>query len=248
MGTYGPATYGDRIAEQYDTWYATPAFDPAAAVRFLAPLAADGPALELGIGTGRIAVPLAAAGVEAHGIDASLAMVAKLRAKPGGDRIPVTIGSFADFELGVRFRLVYVVFNTFWALLTQEEQLSCFRAVARHLADGGVFVMETLVPDPARYERGQRTQTSWVKPDATLLEASRHDAVRQRVDTSYILLEDGKPVRTYPVRVRYVYLSELDLMAAMAGVRLRERWSDWGREAFGSGSTKQISVWERSGG
>jgi SAM-dependent methyltransferase len=248
MGTFGPATYGDRIADRYDTWYTGPAFDAAEAVRFLAPLAGDGLALELGVGTGRIAVPLRAAGVAVRGIDASEAMVAKLRAKPGGKEIPVTIGSFADFDLGARFRLVYVVFNTFWALLSQDEQLSCFQAVRRHLAGGGVFVMETLVPDPSRYERGQRTQTSWVKLDATMLETSRHDPIRQRVDTSYVLLEDGEPVRMFPVRVRYVYLSELDLMAKIAGLRLRERWADWGREPFHATSTKHISVWEPASG
>jgi SAM-dependent methyltransferase len=243
MSTYGLATYGDRIADLYDEWYQGPGFDPAASVRFLAGLAGDGLALELGIGTGRVALPLKAAGVAVHGIDASGAMVAKLRAKPGGADIPVTLGTFASFDLKARFRVVYVVFNTFWALLTQDEQVDCFRAVARHLAPGGVFVIETLVPDPARYERGQRTQTNWSTADATLLEASRHDPIRQRVDTSHVLLEDGRPARVFPVRVRYVYLSELDLMARLAGMRLRERWSSWEKEPFGPASARHISVW-----
>jgi hypothetical protein len=246
MSTYGPATYGDCIADRYDEWYQGGPFDPAAAVRFLAAMAGRGPALELGIGTGRVALPLSAAGVPVHGIDASEAMVAKLRAKPGGPDIPITMGSFADFDLATRFPLVYIVFNTFWALLTKDEQVDCFRAAARHLTDDGVFVMEAFVPDTGRFDRGQRTQTNWVRVDAALLEATRHDPLRQRVDTSYVLLEDGEPVRTYPVHIRYVFVSELDLMARLAGLRLRERWADWGRERFDAGSVKHLSVWERA--
>ncbi|MFT3767580.1 MAG: class I SAM-dependent methyltransferase [Minicystis sp.] len=240
---YGPATYGDRIAGHYDDWYHPGAMPAAAAARFLADLARSGPALELGIGTGRLALPLREAGVPVHGIDASEEMIAKLRAKPGGADLPVTIGSFADFDLGQKFSLVFVAFNTFWALLTQEEQLSCLRAVSRHLTDDGLFVMEAFLPDVSRFDRGQRTQTNWIKTDTVMLETTRHDPVKQRVDTCYVLLEDGKPVQTFPVQLRYVYISELSLMAQMAGLTLRERWSDWGREPFGPTSAKHISVW-----
>jgi SAM-dependent methyltransferase len=240
------ATYGDRIAEIFDERYAASfAEDTAGAVSFLKELAGDGPALELGIGTGRVALPLAHAGIEVHGIDASDAMVAKMRAKPGGGRIPVTMGNFADFALDTRFRAIYVVFNTFFGLLTQEEQLSCFRAVARHLTDDGGFVMQAFVPDVTRFDvHNQRVSVETVGPGEVTLETSTHDPHAQRVDSAYVLIRDGS-VRTYPVRLRYAYVSELDLMARLAGLRLRERWAGWDREPFPAGNWMHISVWER---
>ncbi|MGQ0669832.1 MAG: class I SAM-dependent DNA methyltransferase [Actinomycetota bacterium] len=142
MDEYGPGTYGDRIADVYDEWPRYPHHEEAAA-EFLASVAGAGPVLELGIGTGRIALPLAAKGVEVHGIDASKAMVSKLRAKPGGADIPVTMGDFADVDVDGRFSLIFVAFNTFFGLLTQEDQVRCFRNVAAHLTDEGVFVSST---------------------------------------------------------------------------------------------------------
>ena len=242
---YTDATYGDRIADIYDVRYLEPlAEDTEDAVSFLKALAGDGPALELGIGTGRVALPLAEAGVEVHGLDSSEAMVAKLRSKPGGDRLRVTIGSFADFRLETQFPLVYVVFNTFFSLLTQDEQVSAFQSVARHLMPGGAFVMQAFVPDATRFESNQqRVAIESVGIDEITLEMSSHDAVAQRTDSQYVLLRQGD-VRLFPVRIRYAYVSELDLMARLAGLRLRERWSSWRREPFPSTDWAHISVWE----
>lgn len=248
MDDYGPATYGDRVAGVYDEWYAELPFggDLAATVSFLQELAAGGNALELGIGTGRVALPLRMAGVDVHGIDASGAMVERLRGKPGGADIPVTIGDFRDFSLRMRFRLVYVVFNTFFSLLTQDDQVACMRAVARHLDDDGVFVMEAFMPDPARFDRGQRVSAIRVEPDVVALEVSKHDALSQRTDSQHLVLQpDG--VRLYPVKIRYAYVSELDLMAKLAGMQVRERWADWDRTELSSESPKHVSVWEVAG-
>jgi SAM-dependent methyltransferase len=243
---YGPATYGDRIAGIYDDLYAEVPYagEVATTVAFLSSLAGAGPALEMGIGTGRVALPLAAAGVEVHGIDASVAMVERLHAKTGGDVIPVTIGDFADFSLDTRFTLIYVPFNTFFALLTQDDQVNCFRAAARHLMPDGVFVVEAFVPDIARFDRGQRVSAIQIEPDLVSLEVTKHDQIAQSSDSQHVILrEDG--IRFYPVKIRYAYISELDLMARLAGLRLRERWADWDRSPLTTGSQKHISVWER---
>lgn len=244
---YTDATYGDRIADAYDEWYeASFAEDTVAAVSFLKELAMDSPALELGIGTGRLALPLAEAGIDVHGIDASAAMVAKLRSKPGGDRIPITIGSFADFSLETRFRLVYVAFNTFFGLLTQDEQISCFAAVARHLAPDGVFAMQAFVPDVTRFDaHNQRVAADSVGIDEVALETSTHDPFTQRTDSAHVVIRDGG-IRLYPVRIRYAYVSELDLMARLAGLRLRDRWAGWDREAYPSRRWTHVSVWEKA--
>jgi SAM-dependent methyltransferase len=243
---YTDATYGDRVAEAYDEWYeASFAEDTVAAVSFLRELAADGPALELGIGTGRLALPLAEAGIDVHGIDASKAMVGKLKSKPGGDRIPITIGSFADFSLETRFRLVYVAFNTFFGLLTQDEQISCFAAVTRHLTPDGVFAMQAFVPDVTRFDvHNQRVAADSVGIDEVALETSTHDPFTQRTDSAHVVIRDGS-IRMYPVRIRYAYVSELDLMARLAGLRLHERWAGWDRESYPSRRWTHVSVWEK---
>src|SRR3990172_1947219 len=209
MDDYTAFTYGDRIAETYDRWYADLPFggDLATAVSFLRGLAGEGPALELGIGTGRVALPLGEAGVEIHGIDASEEMVARLREKPGGGGIPVTIAGFRTFSVEHRYRLVYVVFNTFFGLLTQEDQVECFHAVADHLAPGGVFVMEAFVPDPGRFDRGQRASAIDVTADEVRLEVTKHDALEQRSVSQHVVIrEDG--IRLYPVRIRYPSLPD----------------------------------------
>ncbi len=243
MHDYGPSTYGDHIADAYDAWFHPPS-DPAAAIDFLAELVGSGPALELAIGTGRIALPLATRGVEIQGIDASAAMVAKLREKPGGTDIPVTMGDFADVPVEGRFQLVFVVFNTLFALLTQDDQRRCLRNVADHLTDDGVFVVEAFVPDIARFDRGQRVDARRVEVGRAILEVSRHDAGNQRVSSQLVVLEETG-LRIFPVELRYVWPSELDLMAELAGLRLRERWGDWNRERF-TGDGKHVSVYERS--
>jgi SAM-dependent methyltransferase len=241
---YGASTYGDRIADIYDERYAGVfGSDLAATVAFLKEIAGDGAALELGIGTGRIAIPLAEAGVRLYGIDASEAMVERLRAKPGGPDIRVTMGDFRDFTIDERFRLVYVVFNTFFGLLSQDDQISCFRAIARHLTDDGVFVMEAFLPDVSRFERGQRVSATRVELDELELEVSRHDAIAQRT-TSHHLIVRADGVQLFPVQIRYAYPAELDLMARLAGMRLRERRADWDRSQISATSEKHVSVWE----
>ena len=243
MERYDAATYGERVADIYDDLYGERQ-DTSAAVAFLEEKAGGGPALELAIGTGRVALPLAARGIRVDGIDVSPAMVAKLRAKPGGETISVTMGDFADVPVAGSYRLVYLVFNTLFALLTQDDQLRCFENVAGHLTDDGVFVVEVFVPDLGRFERDQHVGTTTVAVDRVQLEVSRHDAVTQRVDSSHVIFSDGG-VRLYPVAVRYAWPSELDLMARIAGLRLVERWEGWDREPFRSTSDTHVSVYGR---
>lgn len=231
MEGYGPQTYGDRIAEVYDEWFHPPT-SAEDTVEFLAGLAGGGPVLELAIGTGRIGLPLAARSIEVHGIDASEAMVARLRAKPGGEDISVTIGDFADVGVEGRYRLIAIVFNTLWALLTQQDQVRCVRNVAEHLTEDGTFVTEMYVPDPARFDRGQRMHVRTIESRRVILEASLHDPEHQRVSGQLIALEDGGGISMFPVELRYIWPSELDLMAELAGLRLRERWGGWKREPF----------------
>ena len=243
MDDYGAATYGDRIAEIYDRFYPGTG-DDSPEVRALATLAGGGRALELGIGTGRVALPLAEQGVAIHGIDASEAMVVKLRANPGGAAIPVTIGDFADVPVDGTFTLIFAVFNTFFALTTQEAQVRCFLRVADHLADGGVFLIEVFVPDPARFVRGQSLGVASLDTDRVTLDVARHDALHQRVYSQHLVLAESG-TRIYPVQIRYAWPSELDLMARLAGLCLRERWSDWTGAPFTSSSTSHISIYER---
>jgi SAM-dependent methyltransferase len=246
MRETGTETYGDRWADIYDEWVARFARlgDAGQAAEVLADLGGQGPALELAIGTGRVALPLAARGVEVHGIDVSEAMVAKLREKPGGDAIPVTMGNFADVPVDGRYPLVYLLFNTLFALLTQNEQVRCFHKVALHLAEGGVFVIEAFVPDVTRFVRGQNVEASVVETDVVGLTFSRHDAASQRVTSVAMEIEDGR-IRQRPVEIRYAWPSEIDLMARVAGLRLRERWAGWDRSPFTSDSGNHVSIYER---
>lgn len=240
MTDYQPETYGEHIAGVYDEFYG--GYDEAAVDR-LAELARGGPALELGIGTGRIALPLASRGVAVHGIDASEAMVARLRAKPGGERLPVTMGNFADVAVDGPFNLVYVVANTFFGLLTQAEQLRCFENVARRLArPGGVFVLELFVPDVARYTNNQVLRTSYVDTGTVRLDASRHDPANQLVTGQTVTLTSAG-VQLYPVRIRYAWPSEVDLMARLAGLELAHRWDNWQRAPFTATAGKHVSVY-----
>lgn len=242
-GDYDASTYGERMAAVYDQWPRVPK-NADAVVAFLAGLAGRGPVLELGIGTGRIALPLSQRGLEVHGIDASPSMVARLKAKPGGDRIRITIGDFATVPVEGRFSLVFVVFNTFFGLLTQEDQVGCFEAVARHLTEDGLFVMEGFVPDLSRFDRGQRVEALSVDADGVVLDAGVHDAVAQRIVTQHVSMST-RGIQLYPVQLRYAWPSELDLMARLAGLRLRERWGGWNREPFSAASASHVSVYGR---
>lgn len=245
MEGYGDATYGDRIASIYDDLYQG-LFDVEAQVAFLANLAAGGRVLELAIGTGRVAIPLRATGLEVHGIDASPAMVERLRAHAGEDEIPVVMGNFADVNVDGDFDLIYVVFNTLFALTTQEEQMRCFRNVARHLTSDGAFVVEAFVPDVRRFERNQNIEVQKLELDRVVFDLSRHDPVRQRVDAQNVVIRDGK-VEMFPVSLRYAYPAELDLMARLADLRLYERYGGWHKEPFTSDSTFHVSVFEKAG-
>lgn len=242
MADYDESTYGERIADVYDELHGF--LDTTeAAVEFLSALAGRRRVLELGIGTGRIALGLVGRGVRVCGIDASPAMVEKLRAKPGGDTIPVTIGDFADVKVGGRFSLVYVVFNTFFGLLSQEAQAKCFERVARHLAPGGAFVVEAFVPDLAMFDRGQRVDAKHVDATTANLHVAVHDPVTQQVHSANVMLSESG-TRYYPIQIRYAWPSELDLMARLAGMRLRERYGGWKREPFDKSSRLHVSVYE----
>jgi len=241
---YDVSTYGERIADVYDDLPRLPA-NTERAVEFLAAVAGLGPLLELGIGTGRLALPLVHRGFAVHGIDASPAMVGKLRTKPGGERISVAMGDFADMAIAGRFSLIFVAFNTFFGLLSQDDQVRCFTGIAEHLTDDGVFVIEAFVPDLTRFDHGQRVGATAVQTDAVYLETSVHDPVAQRIHSQQIVVSE-RGVRLYPVDVRYAWPSELDLMARLAGLRLRERWGGWGREPFGASSGAHVSVYERA--
>jgi SAM-dependent methyltransferase len=242
MDEHVASTYGDHLADVYDEWFGS--YEDAA-IDTLAELAGAGPALELGVGTGRIALPLAARGVEVRGIDAAPAMVSKLRARPGGDSIAVSMGNFADVDAEGKFSLVFVVYNTFFALPTQEEQVRCFRNVAAHLPAGGAFLIEAFVPDVARFSAGQSVRAFTVTSERVSLQVAQHYPVEQQMMTQYIVFINNQ-VRLYPVKVRYAWPSELDLMAQLAGLKLRHRWGNWSREEFNSRSEKHISVYERS--
>jgi SAM-dependent methyltransferase len=237
--------FGERVAERYDESSAD-MFDAAVvdpAVDFLSELAGDGAALELGIGTGRIALPLSRRGVSVQGIDLSDAMVARLRAKPGGDAIPVAIGDFATTKVEGTFTVAYVVFNTIDNLTTQDEQVACFQNVAAHLEPGGCFVIEVGVPELQRLPPGETFRPFDVSPDH--LGFDEYDIASQGLISHHYSLVDGV-WEAASTPFRYVWPAELDLMARLAGMKLRERWSGWKREPFTSESRKHVSVWERS--
>jgi SAM-dependent methyltransferase len=243
VSEYGPATYGDRIAGLYDL-YVNPsvAATTPLAVEFLAGLVGIGRALELGIGTGRIALPLAERGAQVHGIDASQAMLDRLLGKPGAENIRVSLGDLGEVGVDGQFELIYVVFNTFFALLDQEQQVRCFANVAAHLSAQGAFVIEAFVPDPTLYDRGQRVSAVHVDTDRVQLDAGRIDPVAQRVTSQHILI-GAEGIMLLPVQLRYAWPSELDLMARLAGLGLRERYGGWQRQPFTATSPSHVSVY-----
>jgi SAM-dependent methyltransferase len=221
MNFYSDDTYGEHVAGVYDDWHSSVEHG---LVDRLAELAGDGRALELGIGTGRIALPLAERGVQVTGIDAAQSMVDRLQSKQGSDRVDVQLGSFADVSVKKEFQLVYVVFNTFFALGSQEEQVRCFRNVAAHLTSTGCFVIEAFVPNLNRFTGGQVNWATKVDTEHVELDVGNHDPVNQRVISQKVVITNGD-VKLYPVQIRYAWPSELDLMAQLAGMRLRDRWS-----------------------
>jgi SAM-dependent methyltransferase len=234
-----PAFFGDRWAGAYQDLTRGP--DPAPAVAFLAGLAGPGTrVLELAIGGGRVALPLARQGLQVEGIEASQAVVQRLRAAPGGASLPVAVADMADVPVPGPFGLVYVVWNSLFNLPSQARQVDCFRNVARVLAPGGAFVIECFVPDLARFDRG--IETTEVTEDSATISVTRHDPVAQRITRQHVTL-GAQGIRLLPVALRYCWPSELDLMAQLAGLRLRERHGDWSRAPFDAGSRGHISVY-----
>ena len=236
--------FGERVAARYDESSAE-MFDPAVVdpvVDFLVELAGSGRALELGIGTGRIALPLARRGVPVHGIELSKAMVARLRAKPGGEDIAVTIGDFATTTVEGTFSVAYVVFNTIMNLTTQAAQVACFRNVATHLEPGGCFVIEVGIPALRQLPPGETIHAFHVSETRWGLD--EYDVARQGLTSHHFRIVEGRLERL-SIPFRYAWPSELDLMAQLAGMRLRERWSGWKREPFTSDSRTHVSVWEK---
>jgi SAM-dependent methyltransferase len=236
--------FDERVAARYDE-SESEMFESAivdATVDFLVELAGKGRALEFGIGTGRIAVPLAQRGVPVHGIDMSNAMVAKLRAKPGGEDIGVTIGDFSTTTVDGTFSVAYLVFNTISNLTTQDAQVACFRNVAAHLEPGGCFVIEVGVPGLQRLPPGETIHVFHMS--ATRWGFDEYDVANQGLTSHHFWIVDGR-VESLSMPFRYAWPAELDLMAQLAGMTLRERWSGWEREPFTSDSRKHVSVWEK---
>ncbi|MGW5367209.1 class I SAM-dependent DNA methyltransferase [Streptomyces sp. NPDC004009] len=233
------ASYDESVAEMFEDGVVGPA------VGLLAELAGDGRALEFGVGTGRIALPLARRGVGVHGIDLSRAMLDRLRAKPGGDAVGTTVGDFATARVDGAFRVAYLVFNTIMNLTSQDAQVDCFRNAAGHLEPGGCFVVEVMVPDLRRLPPGQNAVPFRV--DEGRLGFDLYDVATQSVSSHHVRVADGRG--TYlSVPFRYVWPAELDLMARLAGLRLRSRWDGWTGEPFTSDSRQHVSVWEKPAG
>jgi SAM-dependent methyltransferase len=236
--------FAGSVAEHYDETSAE-MFDPAVvgpAVDLLAELAGDGAALEFGIGTGRLALPLAGRGVPVRGIDLSPDMVARLRAKPGGGRIPVTVGDFASARADGACTLAYLVFNTVMNLTSQDEQVACFANAARHLAPGGCFLVEVGVPDLQRLPPGERARPFRLSP--TRLGFDEYDVVGQGLVSHHYTVTDGR-LDVVSMPFRYVWPAELDLMARLAGLTPVARWADWHRRPFTADSRAHVSVWRK---
>jgi SAM-dependent methyltransferase len=244
MKDYKPVrSFDAENAEVYDVL--AQRGDEDAAVAFLEPLAGSGPTLELAIGTGRIALPLAARGVRVDGIDISPHMIARLRAKPGGDRMSVTMGDFADVAVSGTYRLIFIVFNSLFNLLTQDDQVRCFENVAAHLTGDGSFVVEALTPTFLhRLRNDQYVDAEAIEVDEVRLDLLRHDAAKQMIEENHVSFS-RTGLRFNPVVQRYAWPAELDLMARIAGLRLKERWGGWRREPFTSASINCVSVYGR---
>jgi len=233
------ARYDEDSAEQSRREVLEPAVD------FLTVLAGDGAALEFGIGTGRVALPLGERGVRVHGIDVSEPMIEQLRQKPGAERIGITVGDFATTRVEERFRLVYLVFNTITNLTRQDEQVACFQNAAAHLEAGGCFVVEVGVPDLRRLPPGERVRAFDL--GATHLGFDEYTDFVEQILYSHHYRIEGGGLRTFSAPFRYVWPSELDLMARLAGMTLRERFASWTREPFTDASRSHVSVWEKPG-
>lgn len=236
--------FGERVAAFYDE-HSTGMSDPEVVgpvVEMLAGFAGDGGALEFGIGTGRIAVPLAERGVRVAGIDNSEAMLSRLRAKPGAEAMDIVLGDFAGTRVDGEFSVVYLVFNTISNLVTQDAQVACFQNAADHLSRGGRFVIENGVPDLQRLPPGQTVLP--FRADREGFAFDVYDVVTQRFSSQHFYVVDGR-IEAFPVEFRYAWPAELDLMARLAGMRLQDRWAGWRREPFTALSPSHVSVWQK---
>jgi len=242
MQGYGPTSFGELNADEYDDLHDPGTTD--AAVELIADVAGSGSVLELAIGTGRIALPLAARGFAVSGIEASPQMVDKLRAKPGGADIPVVIGDMVDAAIDGVFDTAILVFNTLFNLTSQDAQVRCFANTAARLRPGGVFLVETFVPDFSSYSDNQRVRTMRLDMGSVWLEAARHDPVTQLIEFQRIRIT-GDGMELKPLPMRYAWPQEMDLMAQLAGLRLRDRWGGWHREPFDAASPMHVSVYEK---
>jgi SAM-dependent methyltransferase len=240
--TFDAAAYGRSAAHDYDELHAD--LDPSAAVETLAGLAGGGPVVEFGIGTGRLALPLAERGLAVHGIEGSPEMAAALHSKPGGARIPLVIGDFADVMAGEDFGLAILAYNTIYALPSQQAQVACFRNAARHLRPGGRFVVEAWVPDVGAFRNGKAVRPVQTHGGHVILEVAELHPAQQAMLTTKVHLTDAG-VRLVPADHRYAWPSEMDLMAQLAALRLVHRWENWKREPFTDASTAHVSVWEK---
>ncbi len=238
---YHPWSYGDALAPVYDRLYPEA---ETGCLKFLSALAGSGPVLELGIGTGRLALPLARQGLEVHGLEVSERMRERLTEKLDGESVVLHAVDFREFRLPYQFSLAFVAFSTFFALLEQAHQVSCMASVAAHLRSGGHFVLESFLPDPGRFDRGQRVSTYAVLEDGVMVDYSLHDVLHQRVSARMVLLGKGG-VEAFPAELRYVWPAELDLMAQLTGFELVERYADWERRTLQASSKKYLSVYRK---
>lgn len=243
MEDYGSKTFGELHADNYDTLHDPGTTD--VSVDFLSELCGDGKVLELAIGTGRVAVPLAERGVNIHGFDASDKMLAKLKEKSGGKNISVSVADMADFDMGETFDFSFLIFNTIFNLTSQAAQLKCFVNVARHLNPGGKFLVEALVPDLSEFKDGQRFRLKKMSADSVVFEVAAYDGVTQRIDHQRIHFSD-EGSRLVPLPMRYVWPPEMDLMARLAGLELETRWGGWDKCAFDAKSPMHISLYVKN--
>jgi SAM-dependent methyltransferase len=242
--THDAASYGARLANDYDAIYAG-VFDTEGAVDCLAQLAAGGRVLEFGVGTGRIALPLADRGLDVWGIDGSSGMLEHLREKPGGDKISTVCGDFGTASADGQFDLVILLVNTIYAMPSQDDQVACFANAARHLVPGGMFVIEAWVPDPPRGD-GLGVRARRLGRGFAGLVIEDHDAGRQILSTTQIVIGESGDLRSFPVVHRYAWPAELDLMARINGMALKDRWADWHSRPFDAQSTNHVSVWQKT--
>ena len=243
MAEHDPTADGRRIADEYDE-HSDDDLDTDGAVVRLAELAGSGPVLELGVGTGRLALPLAARGLEVHGIDSSEAMLDRLRSKPGADRLTLSTGDLLATDVGGPFTLAVLAFNRIFSHPDQDAQVRCFEAAGRRLVAGGRFVVEAWVPRLERFTTGSAVSVRILREDRVSLDIARIDPVTQRMETTQVSLTDGN-VRLYPANHRYAWPSELDLMARLGGMELESRDEDWRRAPFTAHSTSHVSVYRK---